>query len=112
MSFLLESLLIALVGGLLGCALGSLTNGWTANSIVGSGQGGGKSVVLKLVVDQRILAQGLLLTLAMGFAGGLLPAFRAVRLKALESLRQPPRLDVPEAGHVPWHGFPGRCFVR
>ena len=34
-SFLLESLVIALVGGLLGCALGSLTDGWTATSIVG-----------------------------------------------------------------------------
>ena len=45
-SFFLESLVLALVGGLLGCALGSLADGWTATSIVCSGQGGGKSVVL------------------------------------------------------------------
>jgi hypothetical protein len=86
-SFLLESLVLALVGGLLGCALGYLANGWTASSIVGSGQGGGKSVMLKLVVDGNILATGLLLTLIMGGLGGLLPALSAMRLKPLESLR-------------------------
>jgi ABC-type lipoprotein release transport system permease subunit len=86
-SFLLESLVLALVGGLLGCALGYLANGWTASSIVGSGQGGGKSVVLKLVVDSNILATGVLLTLSMGALGGLLPALSAMRLKPLESLR-------------------------
>jgi hypothetical protein len=87
LSFLLESLVLALVGGLLGCAAGSLCNGWTASSIVGSGQGGGKSVVLRLVVDGNILAVGLLLTLAMGALGGLLPALSATRLKPLEALR-------------------------
>ena len=86
-SFLLESLVLALVGGLVGCALGYLANGWTASSIVGSGQGGGKSVVLKLVVDGNILAAGLLLTLIMGGLGGLLPALSAMRLRPLESLR-------------------------
>jgi hypothetical protein len=86
-SFLLESLVLALVGGLLGCALGYLANGWTASSIVGSGQGGGKSVVLKLVVDGNILATGVLLTLVMGGLGGLLPALSAMRLKPLDSLR-------------------------
>lgn len=86
-SFLLESLVLALVGGLLGCALGYLANGWTATSIVGSGQGGGKSVMLKLVVDGNILATGLLLTLNMGGLGGLLPALSAMRLKPLDSVR-------------------------
>jgi ABC-type antimicrobial peptide transport system permease subunit len=86
-SFLLESLLIALVGGGLGCALGCLVDGWSATSIVANGPGGGKFVVLKLVVDARIVATGLLLTLAMGILGGLFPALWAVRLKPLESLR-------------------------
>jgi ABC-type lipoprotein release transport system permease subunit len=85
-SFLLESLAIALVGGLLGCALGSLTNGWTATSIVG-GNGGGKSVVLQLAVDTNIIATGILLTLLMGLLGGLLPALAAIRLKPLEALK-------------------------
>jgi hypothetical protein len=85
-SFLLESLTIALIGGLLGCAIGSLTDGWTATSIVG-GHGGGKSVVLQLAISPDIIATGILLTLGMGLLGGLLPALSAMRLKPLEALR-------------------------
>jgi putative ABC transport system permease protein len=85
-SFLLESLLIALGGGLLGCALGSFSDGWTATSIVG-GQGGGKSVVLQLVVSADVIARGIVLTLLMGLLGGLLPAFIAMLKKPLEALR-------------------------
>jgi putative ABC transport system permease protein len=87
MSFFLESLLLAVIGGLLGCAIGSLCHGFTASSIAGSGAGGGKSVVLKLVVDQYILATGLGFALVMGALGGLIPALSAMRLKPLESLR-------------------------
>ncbi|MBI3838248.1 MAG: ABC transporter permease [Planctomycetia bacterium] len=87
-SFFLESLTISLAGGLLGCALGFLANGWTATSIVSGGQGGGgKFVVLELVIGADTLFAGLLLALAMGAIGGLLPAISAMRLKPLESLR-------------------------
>ena len=86
-SFLLESLTIGLVGGLLGCALGSLADGWNATSIVGGTHGGGKSVVLQLSISPDIIAGGILLTLAMGLLGGLLPAISAMRLKPLEALR-------------------------
>jgi len=86
-SFLLESLVIALIGGLLGCLFGSLTDGWSATSIVGGHGGGGKSVVLQLAVSPDIIAAGILLTLLMGLLGGLLPALSAIRLKPLEALR-------------------------
>jgi len=86
-SFFLETLVIALVGGLIGCALGSVSDGWTATSIVSSGQGGGKTVVLKLVVDANTLAVGAMFTLIMGSLGGLIPALSAMRLRPLESLR-------------------------
>lgn len=86
-SFLLESLLIALAGGLLGCLLGLFADGWTASSVVTSHQGGGKFVVLKLVVDAHSIATGILLTLAMGVVGGLAPSLSAMRLRALEALR-------------------------
>ncbi len=86
-SFFLESLLLAFIGGLIGCALGSLANGWSATSQLSSGAGGGRSVVLKLVVDGRLLATGLGFSLVMGCIGGLLPALSAVRLRVLDSLR-------------------------
>ncbi len=85
--FLLESVLIAMIGGLMGVALGSLSDGWTASSIVGSGQGGGKFVVLRLTVDAQVVAVGCLLSLMLGFIGGLVPSLNAMRLSALEALR-------------------------
>jgi hypothetical protein len=86
-SFLLESLLIALLGGLLGCALGYLSNGLSASSTLSSGQGGSKSVMLRLVVDANTFAAGMVFTLVMGALGGLVPSLSAMRLKPLESLR-------------------------
>jgi hypothetical protein len=86
-SFFLESMIIAVAGGLLGCAIGYLADGWTATSIVSGGGGGGKSIMLKLTVDANVLATGIVFTLFMGAIGGLLPALSAMRLKPLESLR-------------------------
>ncbi len=86
-SFFLESLVLALIGGALGILLGSLCNGASATSQMSNGQGGGKSVMLKLVVDARIIGTGFVFTLLMGAIGGLLPALSAIRLKILDSLR-------------------------
>ncbi len=86
-SFFLESLIIALLGGLVGAALGSLVDGIMATSIVSSGQGGGKSIVLRLTVDANILAAAILYALGMGAIGGLIPSLSAMRLRPLESLR-------------------------
>ncbi|MBY0522501.1 MAG: ABC transporter permease [Gemmataceae bacterium] len=85
-SFFLESLLLALIGGLVGCALGSLADGLSATSQMSGGQGGGKSVMLKLVVDARILMVGLVFSVLMGCVGGLLPALSAIRLKPLDAM--------------------------
>ena len=85
-SFLLESLLLSLLGGLAGCALGFLFNGWTVSSIVSSGQAS-KGIVLKLVVDFPIVGIGLGATLLMGAIGGFIPSVNAMRLKPLESLK-------------------------
>jgi ABC-type antimicrobial peptide transport system permease subunit len=87
MAFFVEALILAVVGGLLGCALGSLIDGKSATSIISSGTGGGKSVVLKLVVDRYVWAEGMGFAVAMGCIGGLLPAISAMRLRPLESLR-------------------------
>ena len=73
--------------GLIGCALGSLCHGISATSVVGSGQGFGKTVIFRLTVDASTLSAGLLLTLFMGLLGGLLPSLAAMRLRPLESMR-------------------------
>ncbi len=88
-SFMLESLVIALLGGLLGCALGILADGASAKSIVSGAPGspGGKSVFLKLTVGLDVLACGVLFTFVMGRLGGFLPSLSAMRLKILDTLR-------------------------
>jgi ABC-type lipoprotein release transport system permease subunit len=87
-SFFLEGMAIALVGGLLGVAVGYLSDGWRASSIISSGQGGGsKTIVLELSVDGLVIAAGILFTLVTGTLGGLLPAWTAMRLKPLDALR-------------------------
>jgi len=86
-TFLLESLVIALIGGGLGCILGYFVNGISASTMVGSNDGIPKSVVFEMVVDPNTVALGLLFTLLMGGLGGFLPALAAMRLRPLESLR-------------------------
>jgi ABC-type antimicrobial peptide transport system permease subunit len=86
-SFLLESLLIAVLGGTLGLILGSAVDGLEQTGQLSSGQGGGKTVVFKMVVDEKVLRLAVAFTLAMGFLGGLLPALSAMRLKPLDAVR-------------------------
>ncbi len=86
-SFMLESLLIAAAGGALGCLLGLFANFFEASSSLSGGQGGGKTVALKFIVDYQTVAAGMLFTLIMGRLGGLVPALSAMRMEILESLR-------------------------
>src|SRR5205823_6863524 len=89
-SFMLESLMIAAVGGALGCALRYFANFFEATSTLSGGQGGGKTVALKMVVDYQTVAAGMLFTLVMGRLGGLVPALSAMRTEILDSLRGAP----------------------
>ncbi len=75
------------MGGLVGCALGMLTDGWTATSVVTGHSGGGKFVVFQLIISARTLAVGVLVSLIMGVLEGLLSALSAMRLRPLEALR-------------------------
>jgi ABC-type antimicrobial peptide transport system permease subunit len=81
-AFFLEAILLSLIGGLLGCAIG-----WWCNGLSATSQMQNKSVMLKLVVDWRILGAGMAFSVVMGCLGGLLPALSAIRLKMLDSLR-------------------------
>jgi putative ABC transport system permease protein len=89
-SFLLESLTIAVIGGALGCLLAwGLADGKSTTSTLSGGGGGpgGKSFALTIDVDTQVMAMGMLFTLVMGRLGGLVPALTAMRMKILESLR-------------------------
>jgi len=77
-SFVLESLLIALVGGLIGCALGSLVNGIPMKITMG---------VFLFRVDAVVLGIAMGLSVLIGVIGALVPALRAVRLRMVDAMR-------------------------
>ncbi len=88
-SFLLESLTVAVAGGALGCALAwLLADGKSSVSTLQGGGGmGGKSFALTIDVSAEVMALGMLFTLVMGRLGGLVPALSAMRMNVLDSLR-------------------------
>jgi putative ABC transport system permease protein len=82
-SVLIESLLLALVGALLGAAIAwGLFNGNTVS------MGGGiSSLVFEMRVTPALLGVGMLWACVVGFFGGLFPAVRAARLPVATALR-------------------------
>jgi ABC-type antimicrobial peptide transport system permease subunit len=88
LSFLLESLLIAVLGGLLGLALGWNVNGLEQTGVLSAGRGhAGKAVVFRMAVNADVVTTAVVFTMTMGILGGILPAWSAMRLKVLDSLR-------------------------
>ena len=71
---ILESTVLALAGGVLGIAVAEVAIG-----------GGGELVGLELTA--ALILQGIGLSIAVGFLGGLLPARTAARLSPIEALR-------------------------
>jgi putative ABC transport system permease protein len=84
-SFLLESVVLCLMGGALGClatmpfnGLSTGTANWTTFS----------EITFAFRFGPNVLLQGLAMALTMGLLGGLFPAIRAVRMNIVSSLRE------------------------
>jgi putative ABC transport system permease protein len=85
LSFVVESVLLAMAGGALGCLLALPINGFST----ASGQTPSFSeVAFAFQVTPDILIRGLVFATIMGLVGGLLPAFRAARLPITRALRE------------------------
>lgn len=83
---IVESMVLALAGGLLGAAIAYLGfNGYTASTLNGASF---SQVVFAFAVTPALLLQGLLGALMIGCIGGLLPAVRAARLPVIAALRE------------------------
>jgi ABC-type lipoprotein release transport system permease subunit len=83
-SFLTEAALLAVVGGILGGLLSLPLNGigtGTTNWFTFS------EMNFRFAVTPRLLVEGIGFALAMGIAGGVLPAMRASRLSPAEAMR-------------------------
>jgi putative ABC transport system permease protein len=89
LAFLLESLLLCLLGALLGC-VGALALQFFTGGLRTGTMNPGTFTELAFSFDfgPRVLAQGAILAIVMGLIGGLLPAIRAVRMKVVNALRE------------------------
>jgi putative ABC transport system permease protein len=83
-SIMLESLILALIGGL----LGALAAYVLFNNMVVSTLGANfTQVVFRFAVTPALVVDGLIIAVAIGMVGGLLPALRAARLPVTTALR-------------------------
>jgi len=85
MSFVLESLLIALVGGAIGCLAVLPLNGFTAGTMNWQTF---SHLAFAFKVTPGMMFGGLVFATIMGVVGGLLPAFRAARMPVATALRE------------------------
>ena len=83
-AFMLESLLLGLVGGLVGLVAASFMQ---ALSISTMNFQTFAEIAFSFTLTPKIVIAALVFSLAMGFVGGFLPAARAARMKIVDALR-------------------------
>ncbi len=83
-SFIFESVLIALIGGVIGCVLALPINGITTST---TNFASFSEVAFQFRVTPTILLIGLVVSAVLGFVGGLVPAWRASRQQLATALR-------------------------
>ncbi len=88
-SFVLESIFLALLGGILGCFLGILAVKLALSGVTGTTNFATFSeVVFAFRLTPQLLMTGVVFSLLMGFFGGVFPAGRAAFTKITNALRQ------------------------
>jgi putative ABC transport system permease protein len=81
---MLETMLLALLGGILGAAIAwAIFNGYTVSTLSSNFS----QLVFQFKVSPQLLWSGLKWALGIGLVGGLFPALRAARLPVTEALR-------------------------
>jgi ABC-type lipoprotein release transport system permease subunit len=84
-AFLIEAALIGLVGGLLGCLLVLPLNGLETGTMNWNSF---TDTSFAFRVDAQLLTIAVVIAMLLGILGGLVPAWRASRLKPVEALRR------------------------
>jgi putative ABC transport system permease protein len=85
LSFLIESVILAFIGGAIGCALAFPMNGFS--TATGQTQSFSE-IAFAFRLTPQILGTGLVFAVVMGVLGGLLPALRGARLPITSALRE------------------------
>ena len=84
-AFLVESIALALVGGVVGCLLALPVHGLSTGT---TNMASFSEVAFKFRITPALLAGGIVFAGLMGAAGGLLPALRAARIPVSRALRE------------------------
>jgi ABC-type antimicrobial peptide transport system permease subunit len=84
--FLLEALLLGLVGGAVGLVLASFMQFFTISTMNWQSFA---ELAFAFTLNAGIVAKSLAFALVMGLLGGFLPALRAARLNIIDTLRAP-----------------------
>jgi ABC-type lipoprotein release transport system permease subunit len=84
-SFVVESMLIALLGGLIGCLIALPINGLVTST---TNWNSFSEVAFAFRVTPTLLVAGIVFALVMGVIGGFLPARRAAKRPVVEALRE------------------------
>lgn len=82
--FLMNSALVGFVGGIIGVAIGSVASNIIVLPMIGGGirmMSGGN------VVTPQLMIFGLSIAVGIGILAGLIPAYRASKLKPVDALR-------------------------
>ena len=82
--FLIEGAILALIGGIIGCALSMPMNGYATGTFSFENF---SEVVFEFRITPELVARGLLFSVVVGVVGSLLPAIRAARLPVISSLK-------------------------
>ena len=83
-ALLLEGGFLALLGGVLGCAIAFYWNGYTTATM---GMETFSEIVFEFRVTPRLVIEGLIFAVTVGLIGTLLPAIRAARLPVIAALK-------------------------
>jgi putative ABC transport system permease protein len=83
-SFLIESALIAAIGGAIGCVLALPVNGFVASTTNWTSF---SEIAFNFRVTPRLLLDGMLFAVGMGLVGGFFPARRAAKMPVVQGLR-------------------------
>jgi putative ABC transport system permease protein len=81
-AFLLEAIMVSIIGGGLGMLIGYSANGLTQRFTIS-----GHEVQFRFLVDAYLLTLAAAFSMIMGVMGGLLPALSAMRIRPLEAFR-------------------------
>jgi putative ABC transport system permease protein len=84
LSFLIEGAFLALLGGVVGCALAMPMNGFATGTLSFDNF---SEVVFQFAITPHLITKGLIFSVIVGLVGSFLPALRAARLPVIASLK-------------------------